>query len=364
VAETTGSFIEAGKSLITGAQSAYTDLSSEAAMRYEQGSLYPWVDNTQAGFGSWASDTVSNFFSGGWQEDPYASYNAWGADNRERLIRWGADTCWLGNTVVARSSDKLFVGDDRQGAVEDVLSGLSGEYGPQRVQAVFDADFSTATADRIYPADLRTLMSTRLQDRPDSRPLAVVVFPEADHNGAFLDDEDQLSQLINSGYRVQFYTANSDTDTVNSVMQATDYGKDPASLILLCGHGNPGGMRFGIDSTGDEEMWFTAYDNQRLDLGDVDEARLLTGALRDGGQVVFNSCSVGNGKAESLNLINFFGNFFPQASLVAGATETLDSMHMTIVNNNVVDVQYRNDGELVDTYDAVSGQVSNWRENE
>lgn len=157
--------------------------------------------------------------------------------------------------------------------------------------------------ERFNFSTLQELVRNREANKPDNRPLAVILYPKSDWNGASAFN-DYVDALIGEGYRVMYYEAESDAQVIQFLNSAT--GEQQAELIVFGGHGEQGNISFG---NGDSE-------EAQLDL--KDENQLITSgvshALKDNGQIIIKGCSTGEGREQGNNMVNLLRRVFPQAS--------------------------------------------------
>lgn len=163
-----------------------------------------------------------------------------------------------------------------------------------------------SSPERIGPIALvRELVANREQPRVnDGRPLAVVVFPKADWNGAF--HVENLAGLAAS-HRLMFYEASVEGDLVEALHDATT--AQQAAVLIVGGHGERTSTTFSSESGEEHYLDFS------------DEPELISAGLRsaveEGGHVVMKSCSTGSGKDRARNISNMMARVFPQANVWA-----------------------------------------------
>lgn len=161
---------------------------------------------------------------------------------------------------------------------------------------------------RFTTEDLTEIVKNRESPKPDGRPLAIVVYSKADHNGAFNSIE-HIATLRANGYRVMYYEARTDREFVDSAKEAAGLGKkdqQKADLLIIGGHGRADGVFLGEGQTGE---------SGRLDLGDEKMLRdsKVGEVLAKDGQIVFQSCSTGKGEKGADNMANLLREIFPHA---------------------------------------------------
>lgn len=188
--------------------------------------------------------------------------------------------------------------------------------------------------ERLPREHLNELIQNRLNLTPDGRPLAIVVWPKGDHNGAFYGGKNEFQELIAAGYRVLYFEAESDTQFMEALFTGTRLGtsfEQRADLLIVGGHGSR------------ERLWLER-DNHPLPDGRgtidfSDEKRFkaigLGATLAPGGQIVLDSCSNGEGRAEMDNMANFMRRVFPHAKAqgIWSATVSYRVEHFTFDKN-------------------------------
>ncbi|MFZ2384667.1 MAG: hypothetical protein WBE75_00450, partial [Candidatus Omnitrophota bacterium] len=251
--------------------------------------------------------------------------------------------------------DLLYWDDGKLNAVED---SLRREYDSYKKAY---AEFSSSRG-RFYPGDFTTLWAFRLGNgsnygvNGNLRPLAVLIYPEYDHNGAFEKDEGLSRALLDRGYRVMYYRAASDTEVIQDIKSAT--ASQQASFIYFGGHGNPESVCFGDGHS---------YDETHLDMGDSAELKSITGALINGGTILLGGC--GNGVVKKAadgsvirNIADVVAEAFPQAKYVLASSVLSTDFYGGLYfdyNNMVYDGEFReiqgnrDVGKAV-TYDAAA----------
>jgi hypothetical protein len=165
---------------------------------------------------------------------------------------------------------------------------------------------------RIPEDHLEQILAERMNPQVDDRPLAVVVYPKGDHNGAFYLSSNIFEEMIDAGYRVLYFEVESDTECAEVLLKATGAGtanEQKAELLVFGGHGSRTSLTFERDSQPQEG------DHGSLDFSDEEffEEKGLAGVLSEGGQIVLDSCSNGEGRADTDNMANFMRRIFEQA---------------------------------------------------
>lgn len=206
----------------------------------------------------------------------------------------------------------------------------------------FDIDFP----ERF---DLETL-SKIVQNRKgldvnEKQPLAVVIYPKLDDNGAFKNN--QMSQLISRNYQVLYYEAGSDSEVYALLKEVISQSGKKADLFVLGGHGintsiNMGGAEAELRSKAlkaFESGWLFNFkelmdiadqlgnigDADDIDVSDSDEMikKNLAELLSDESVIVVESCSTGQGMDAGNNVANLMSKVFPQATIYAPTVPTV-----------------------------------------
>lgn len=166
---------------------------------------------------------------------------------------------------------------------------------------------------RYSKTALEEICSNLSNQVADGRPLAVMIYPKSDYNGAFTysDTRNFVDDLIAHGYRVIVKEAASDEEAILGLRAATvdasnPKAKEQAQLIVWVGHGTENSIHLG--NLGND-------DSYKLDNSDADLMVRLNAAecLRVGGQMLNISCSNGHGRESNSNMGSFMRAQFPQA---------------------------------------------------
>ena len=120
----------------------------------------------------------------------------------------------------------------------------------------------------------------------DTRPVALVVYPRTDHNGAFQQGgpgiwrggRNAVDALTNE-YRVIYFQAADSGDVVAAIDQASQDGRDQIRTFLLAGHGQPGSIQLS--------------EHGHLSARELDEFSNRRHCFEPGGQLLLFSCSTG-----------------------------------------------------------------------
>lgn len=164
---------------------------------------------------------------------------------------------------------------------------------------------------------LREVIRNRTEpDVADPRPLAVVVFPAGDHNGAFADPYKvgALAELSRN-YRVVYIEAHSEATVASAI--ATHTARRPASVLILGAHGSQGGMEWGSLRRSMLPSNYTTSGSPTALRGAG-----LEHALTPNATVVIDSCSTGHGRDQEVNVANMIAAIVPTAQVWAATEST------------------------------------------
>ncbi len=161
---------------------------------------------------------------------------------------------------------------------------------------------------------LKELIRNRVRAHPDRRPLAICIYPTNDWNGAFSNTQ-SLEALISAGYRVMFYEASTVHDVIRSIQEAAKGQK--ASVVVVGGHGNPHAISLGAEDPRITEVTDRERDHQiSLRHREILIQSGIGSLLEDGGHIILESCSTGQGRDKSLNIANMFRDIFRRAAAI------------------------------------------------
>jgi hypothetical protein len=170
------------------------------------------------------------------------------------------------------------------------------------------------TYGRRFPKDgkaLAAIVGNRIlakhMDVHDPRPLAVVVYPRADHNQAFRAFAKAVD-LMRKGYFVLYYEVANEKEAVAAVKSATKRRK--ASLVWFGGHGSKSSLAL---SAPDPRTGKRASEERYLDTSDWSDLAGLASCVVEGGHVILESCSNGKGGTSAPNMLTFMSRIFPHA---------------------------------------------------
>lgn len=192
-------------------------------------------------------------------------------------------------------------------AIEPKLGEKSEPQLREMAQLLRDAkEFGIIPPMRCSLKALPELVKNRKNCVDDGRPVAIITTPSgaSDPQGAFEDQRENIDQLIQNGYRVMFYTVESETQFENAMHDGSRARK--ASVIIIAGHGSKTSIKFGRSEQEEnfldisDEKWFREHK-----LGEC---------LEEGGKIILDSCRTAEGlSAEHDNVANMTRRLFPQA---------------------------------------------------
>lgn len=199
------------------------------------------------------------------------------------------------------------------------------------------------TPSRFAMDDLEQLVMNRLNakyaDYHDPRPLAVVIYPKSDWNGAFswftgfykmirshscyrkiggklvssMKSESSSGRYVDNTlpglmkfYRVLYYEAKNERELVAYFKQATQRRK--ASLVIFGGHGNQNVLALGA---ADPALSPVKSEKFYLDISDRQDLKGLSKRLVKGAHIVLHSCSNAAGGPGAHNMVNMMVDVFP-----------------------------------------------------
>lgn len=214
----------------------------------------------------------------------------------------------------------------------DLITDLGKKYGNDAVIKMFLS--LGATASRFDLDTLASVMRNRLDNLDDGRPLAVVISPQEDYNGAFKNSgmgiDYEIDQLNANGYRTMVYNVDSETKMVSALQDATRNGTCRASVLIIAGHGAPTELHFGkkIENPGNANLSFlepiVENDDNALSVSDGwrMEQSGIKGLLNDDATIILHSCSTGSGFNLADNLANAVSRLFPESKIFSSSEKT------------------------------------------
>lgn len=193
--------------------------------------------------------------------------------------------------------------------------------------------FSIDLPLRWSPSNLKEILRNRSRREIDGRPIAALVYPEADYNGAFTLHNSVIETLINSGYRVMVYDEAGRQGVIQALHNSANIAgaETPADLIFLAAHSERTEMTFGSGTNSDSKV-------------SVSDLELLlkhnTGkSLKPDGQVILIACSAGAGRESAENIANMWRKVFIQAKE--------DGIWSSEVPDNIRGIELSESGKLL-----------------
>lgn len=145
--------------------------------------------------------------------------------------------------------------------------------------------------------------------KPDSRPIALFIYPKKDFNGVFVFNK--IRELIDKGYRVFYYEARKDTEYYQAVRTVGKVKKIATKVIG--GHGVKGFVSFGASDPAKssdvrEEVFY-------LDLSDASEMKGMAKYMEENSVIIVDSCSTGEGGEGARNVANMLRGVYSKSEL-------------------------------------------------
>jgi len=76
--------------------------------------------------------------------------------------------------------------------------------------------------ERFYTSQWDEILRNRLENTPDGRPLAIVLYPTFDYSGVYAAEQNTIFQsLIDHGYRVMYYEVSTEGQMVDDLREAS-----------------------------------------------------------------------------------------------------------------------------------------------
>ena len=220
---------------------------------------------------------------------------------------------WTGN-LFASLATVLYICQERGLDITDLTSAEQ--------EILFGIDPFRFTSESYLEIVNNRLNDLDPNDR-DPRPLALMIYPEADHNTAFEKSQAIIQDLIDKGYKIMYYEVDNENDFIAGFKSATR--NQLAQIVIIGGHGDQDSTALGNE---DPTKTGTA-DAQRdetkdLDLSDL--AQLQAAGLADcvvpNATIISVSCSTGRGRADGPNMANMWSQVFPGAKVYAPTIPT------------------------------------------
>ena len=211
---------------------------------------------------------------------------------------------------------------------------------------------------RCFNSDLSSsLLEENIKNlNPDynsSKPIALVIFNKNDPDDAFEKSgiRNNLENLTKN-YKVLIFETDNEKGVYKAIEKAGQlYGLNekgnphkPISLLILAGHGNQISINFGrteIDDTAETIEELLPYEKAYIDLSDEDELRKLGKYIGENAQVVYISCSTGEGKEKEDNVANMTKKAWPNVSKIFAPTTSSSSEKFILdEKGHLINVEY------------------------
>ena len=183
---------------------------------------------------------------------------------------------------------------------------------------------------------LEIIQNRKNLEKKEAKPLAVIIYPKADWNGAF--QKNQMKELIKRGYRVVYFEAGDENTVYSSLKAATIDVDTKADLFVLGGHGTQTHTAMGA---GDPAKGKIENEEFYINISDKEEMMALKDSLNEGSVVILDSCSSGKGKESADNTANLMKSVFPQSTVFAPTVPTSVEKYEYDSNNRVVKPIYK-----------------------
>lgn len=184
------------------------------------------------------------------------------------------------------------------------------------------------------------IYSRKNLDKKELLPLAVIIYPKEDWNGAF--ETNQIEELIRRGYRVAYFEAKNENDVYQALKSATTNVGKAADLFVLGGHGTQTHTSMGASDPGK-----SGIENEEfyIDTSDREEMVELVDSLGKNSTIILESCSTGSGKSEANNVANLLKSIFPQSEVFAPTISTSVKEYVFDSGNKVIKPIYDTSAE-------------------
>lgn len=167
-------------------------------------------------------------------------------------------------------------------------------------------------------ATLFTVISNRIIDEDDDRPLALIISANGSDAVAHADD---IELLVKSGiHRVLYYEVSTCEDEVYDIINKAyeSHGRKIHTIEFIA-HGTAYGMQFGNDLSLDrlEKLNIDIHDfghmkgGKAITIQNDNFGDLIYKVMDPDGQIILTGCSTGQGGFDMTNLANAFAKFTP-----------------------------------------------------
>jgi len=184
-------------------------------------------------------------------------------------------------------------------------------------------------------------------DHNNNKPIALVILPKSDHNGAFMH-QDVRERTVNTenlielggNYKIIVHEAKNEDELYGQIKETSDiYGRIP--LVVFGGHGCQIGLELSESGVpGDYKTNFVKRsDKTFLDIYDT-EIKKYAGCLTEDAQIILISCLTGEGGKKAKNLANALQKAFPGRKIFAPEVATTLEHFVFDANGRIINVVY------------------------
>jgi|GEM_PF-3909481 len=189
------------------------------------------------------------------------------------------------------------------------------------LKRIYDIEF----LERFRSIDtLLGVLELRLNPGRAVGKTAVVISPKVDGNGAF-DSYPVVDRLRELGFTVLYYEVGDEGAAIRALKHATMKGKRKADVVVIEGHGSASTLSLGGEDLGAGGKMSDEF--KYIDSSDVENGRdelRLKRFIKQGGDLVLNSCSNGEGFDRNRgNLANRLAEVLPGIR-IQSATEPMN----------------------------------------
>ncbi len=192
---------------------------------------------------------------------------------------------------------------------------------------------------------------------PD-RPVAVVIGPTSDHNGAFASHTGfpVLDSLMESGrFHVLYFESANEAGARDALMAAHEGTHRRLHTVVFSGHGLNSALALEGPDPAHPETVLASREEDFIDIADLLQGDLgdLNSILEPDGQILMWSCSNGAGGAGAVNLANGMAESAPGRRI-----------YSTPIPSNLTRLAVREDLSLDLAWHDTDGYVATYREGE
>lgn len=223
----------------------------------------------------------------------------------------------------------------------------------KRYNITYFSRYSSSLIEHLINNLDSTGLVHNFKDQKSKKKEALVVFSKADKNSDFLVHTVNLKK-IKKNYNITLIEVSSDKELVNFIQENNKL----FDLLFISGHGNQNLITLGntdkhdlVGFNKDEiEKYLKANDEMYLDLSDEEEVNIIKSYIKDGGDIIFHSCSVGLGKDEVDNIVNFFSDGISNIK-IWGPTGPIQTIEINYdETDKFKSIIYKHNGVIVETY--------------